>query len=127
MTLEYIKFNLSVDLNGGSWSDSTSSMMGVGETKIIENPSRSGYTFAGWDVSGTGSSINGTTFTMGTEDAKLTAKWTANKYTVTVNKGTGIASVSEGGTYTYGQNVTVTATLKENTTQYTYGWSVYRI
>ncbi len=123
MTLEYVKFDLSVNPNGGSWNGSTSSKMGVGENVTIANPTRTGYTFAGWDISGTGSSINGTTFTMGTANTTLTAKWTVNSYTVAVTPGTGIETVGGAGTYTYGQSVTVTAKLKGNTDRYSYGWS----
>ena len=154
-------------------------------------PTRLGYSFVGWNVKGAGSSISGTTFTMGSEDATITAVWeaadveykvkhytqnldgtysladtdthTANtdsntagprkeytgfntpeeksatiaadgttvieyyytrkSYTVSLTSGTGISGTSGGGRYTYGADVEVTATLKENTTHYTYGWS----
>ena len=44
-----------------------------------------------------------------------------NTYTLTVSKGTNIASVTGGGTYRWGQSVTVTATKSTNTTCITYG------
>ena len=162
-----------------------------GQTETIANPTRTGYSFVRWDVTGAGSSISGTTFTMGSEDATITAVWeaadveykvkhytqnldetysladtethtaktdsntagprkeytgfntpeeksatiaadgstvieyyyTRKSYTVSLTSGTGISGTSGGGRYTYGADVEVSATLKENTTQYTYGWS----
>lgn len=44
--------------------------------------------------------------------------YTRNSYTVTLNKGTGIASVSGAGTYKYGQLVTIDATVSSG-----YSWS----
>ncbi len=58
--------------------------------------------------------------------------YTRKSYTVTLEKGTGIESVSSSGTvsvnegetkqYLYEETVTVTATLKERTDKYSYGW-----
>ena len=69
---------LTVNPNGGTWNSSTSSQTftgTTGSTKTIANPTRSGYTFNGWSLSGYGS-ISGTTFTYGTGAATLTATWT---------------------------------------------------
>ena len=44
--------------------------------------------------------------------------YTRNSYTVTLNKGTGIASVTGAGTYKYGQSVTIDATASNG-----YAWS----
>lgn len=113
MKIELVEHTLTINPNGGSWnnnSGNSSFTMGDNETKTIADPTRTGYTFAGWSVSGTGSSITGTTFTMGSADTTLTANWTQAQYTVTVNKGTGIASVTGANTYRVGQTVTVTAT-----------------
>lgn len=38
----------------------------------ISNPTRTNYTFTGWTVSGAGSSMSGTTFTMGTANTTIT-------------------------------------------------------
>ena len=128
MRIEFVsslEHSLAVDANGGSRSDTAPTTLEEGATTTISNPTRTGYNFTGWTVTpnNVGSSISGTTFTMGSADTTLTANWTPAQYTVTVNTGTGIETVTGGGTYTYGQNVTVTANLKSNTPQYTYGWS----
>ncbi len=44
--------------------------------------------------------------------------YSRNQYTVTLNKGTGISSVSGAGTYYYGQSVTINATVSSG-----YSWS----
>lgn len=72
-----------------------------------EKPTREGYTFKGWN--------NGSTTyphglpTTGEVDVTYTAVWEKNKYTLTVNAGTG-GTVTGGGTYEHGTSVTITAT-----------------
>ena len=76
---------------------------------------RTGYRFNSWSGSNGGSYWNGQTVSnlTPTNDATITmyAVWQVNQYTVTVNKGTGIASVSGGGTYNYGATVNLGYTL----------------
>lgn len=67
-----------VNANGGSWSGTSPQDLFYLEVIDIVNPTRSGYTFTGWTVSGEESSINGTKFTMGSENASITANWTSN-------------------------------------------------
>ena len=76
---------------------------------------RTGYRFNSWSGSNGGSYWNGQTVSnlTPTNGATITMKavWQVNQYTVTVNKGTGIASVSGGGTYNYGSSVKLKYTL----------------
>lgn len=79
---------------------------------IIATPSEVGYAFNNWTVSGTGSSVGNasnasTTFTMGTEDATLTANFsTVTTYTVTyLANVTGIDNIETE--YNAGSNVIV--------------------
>lgn len=85
----------------------------------ILNP---GYTFDGWyNSAGTKVSTDANyTFTVA-GPVNLTAKFTANNYTVSVAASpTAGGSVSGGGSYTYGSSVTVKATTN---TGYTFaGW-----
>lgn len=72
-----------------------------------------GYTFTGWNTNANGT---GTSYSAGSSynsNANLTlyAQWEANSYTVTINKGKGIESVAGSGTYKYGDDVTINATL----------------
>lgn len=51
----------------------------------INNPSKVGYEFKEWNVSGKGSKIENNKFTMGSENAKLTAVYEAKEYNVVLD------------------------------------------
>lgn len=85
-------YTLTVNPNGGTWGGSTSNQkftLNYATTKEIGAPTRRGFTFTGWTLSGNGSSLVGNTFTMGYENATLTANWQRNEYTLTVNPNLG--------------------------------------
>ncbi len=102
------EYTLTVNPNGGTWNGKTSDQtmkLSYQDMKIIDAPTRLGYTFTGWTLSGSGSSLNGTTFTMGDENATLTANWRINSYTLTVNPNGGIwngSTSSQQFTLNYG-------------------------
>ena len=109
---------LRVDPNGGTWNGSADvqSFSGVyGTTRSIPDPVRPGYTFAGWVKSdGFHGSLNNAVYTFGADNGVtdvLTASWTAKRYKVILQKGTGIQSVSGAGSYTIGQSVKIDAVL----------------
>ena len=83
------KYNLVVNPNGGTYNSSTSKTtynnIYYGASKTINNPTRTGYNFGGWTLGGTNSSLSGLLFTMGSDNASLTANWKAKSYTVTLN------------------------------------------
>ena len=117
-----------VNPNGGTWNDSTGEQtynMTYNETMNILNPTREGYTFDGWDVVGEESKLNEATFTAGIEDTTLTANWTINKYTLTINPNGGEYNDSPSNTtYTldYKANQTITTPEREG---YTFtGWNI---
>lgn len=71
-------YTLNINPNGGTWEGSTAEKnftISYSETKTIENPTRYGYSFEGWELTGEGSSLNEKEFTMGYENATLTATW----------------------------------------------------
>ncbi|WP_143192050.1 InlB B-repeat-containing protein [Paenibacillus helianthi] len=92
---------------------------------------KTGYTFAGWNTAANGSGtdyVANATFSMGTANATLYAKWTANQtYTVTYNGNgnTGGTVPTDSNSYPQGNSVTVlgnTGTLVKN--GYTFaGWN----
>ena len=96
-------YTLTVNPNGGTWSGSTSSQsftQNYSSAKSIPNPSRTGYDFTGWSLSGSGS-LSGTTYTYGAGNGTLTANWRAHTYTVAYN-GNGNTGGSTGNTgHTY--------------------------
>lgn len=116
-------YTLTVNPNGGTWSGSTSSQtftQNYNTTKTIANPTRTGYTFAGWSKSGTGT-LSGTTWTYGAGNGTLTATWTANSYTATFDANGGTTASPSTITKTYG---TALGTLPTTTrTNYKFlGW-----
>ncbi len=80
---EIVGYLLTVDAAGGTWSGTSPQILQQGEEITVANPTKSGTVFLGWTVSGTGSSIDDTTFTMGTADTILTANWLTYTYTGT--------------------------------------------
>ena len=81
-----------------------------GETCTLTATANNGYTFVNWTKDGTQVSTNPTySFTV-TEAATYVAHFSANSYTVdvTANPSNG-GTVSGGGTYSYGQSCTVSA------------------
>lgn len=76
----------------------------------IKATASEGYTFKEWTGEFT-SSDKETKIIMPARDIEQTANTTINRYTVTLNKGTGIKSVSGDGTYNYGETVTIKANL----------------
>ena len=87
-------YTLTINPNGGTWNGSSSQQsfnQAYGTTKTIStNPTKTGYTFTGWSLSGKGS-INGQTFTFSDGNAVLTAQWKISQCTITYmpNGGTG--------------------------------------
>jgi len=79
---------LTVNLDGGSISSNPAGSHYEGEKITLTSPTRSGYTFKGWSVSGEGASISGNTLTMGTADTTITATWSKNTTTTTTTKKT---------------------------------------
>jgi len=69
-------YSLRILLDGGSWNGINFEKMASGETTYIGTPVKTGYTFNGWYVTGSGSGVVGNTFTMGNEDTVLVALWT---------------------------------------------------
>ena len=102
---ELTEFTLTVNPNGGTWNGSSSSQnftQNYATTKSIPNPdAREGYTFKNWSLSGAGS-LSGTTFTFGAGDCTLTAQWSINSYSLSVdpnggswNGSSSVSSVSQ--------------------------------
>ncbi len=74
----------------------------------LQNPERTGYTFAGW--SGTGLAANSTIVTISkgsTGNREYTANWTAKTYGITLNGNGGTGDDLTG--YTYGQGAVMPA------------------
>ncbi len=88
-------YTLTIDLDGGTGISYTSVIGTPGSTLTLPTVLRSGYTFAGWTLSGAGSPTSGNqnmTYTFGKGNATLTANWVANPQNLIID--------SNGGRYT---------------------------
>ena len=115
-------YTITYNLDGGSSGTNAPTSGTYGKTVTVDNPTKTGYTFNGWTVSGTGASMSGTSLTIGTNDVTLTANWTANTYTVTYNLDGGTKGSSAPTSGTYDSVLTIDNPTR---TGYTFnGWTV---
>ncbi len=86
--LEGTIYTLTINPNGGTYdgkSAETIYELTTGGSVNIGEPTRSGYLFERWDVSGTPQSISSNSVTIGSENVVLTAEWEEPiKYTCTL-------------------------------------------
>jgi prepilin-type N-terminal cleavage/methylation domain-containing protein/uncharacterized repeat protein (TIGR02543 family) len=76
---------LTVNLVGGTTTQTFSARYEPNSKISLTNPKKSGSIFDGWSASGTGASVSGSILTMGTGNTTLTASWLAfaNMFTYT--------------------------------------------
>jgi len=67
-------YTLTLNANGGTVAPPTVTQA-QGSTYTLPTPTRSGYTFNGWTLSG-GGSLSGSVYTFGTSNGTVTAQWT---------------------------------------------------
>ena len=82
-TKEANTYTLTYDLDGGEWENDTTytyTKKYNEEVEVKADPTKTGYTFAGW-TSAEVEVVNGK-FTMPAKDVTLKAKWNVNKYTI---------------------------------------------
>lgn len=107
-TATYRIYTVTLDGNGGTPSQSSSSFYYNEALGTLPTVTRTGYTFKGWSTSANGP-VNVSTTTKVTGDVTYYAIWQINSYTLTVTAGTG-GTVSGSGTYNYGETATLKAT-----------------
>lgn len=118
-------YTVSYNANGGSGAPiKQTKFYGVNLTLSAVTPTRTGYTFAGWATSASGSvaysPLDVYTANTGTT---LYAVWTPNKYTVKydANGGTGAPA---NQTKTHGVNLTLTSSIPTRTNYIFKGWGI---
>lgn len=120
------ELNVMYEGNGNTGGSTDGSSVKYGSTVTISGNgfTKTGHSFNGWNTSadGTGNSYPaGSTFISKPashgETLKLFAQWNADKWNITLSAGTGIDSVSGGGSHTYNESVTISAAVKKG-----YSW-----
>ena len=108
-----ITYNISYELNGGAWVTANPEKYDITSATIkLNNPTKEGYTFTGWTSAGMSTPDVFAIVEKGSYGHKtFTANWSINSYKLTLNKGTGIASVTGDGMYQYGSPVIATCTM----------------
>ena len=119
-------YTVTYDANGGTGAPAAQSKThGVALTLSATQPTRSGYTFAGWALSAVAASADyaaGGTFTVD-DNVTLYAVWAILTYTITydANGGTG---APESQTKTHGVNLTLSSVIPTRESYNFVGWAV---
>ena len=114
-----VNYSISYNLNGGTVEGNPNSYT-VESDFTLKNPTKEGYTFAGWSGTGFSGTEKTVTIKNATGDREYTANWTANQYTITFNTDGG--SKIDPITQDYGTKITAPANPAK--TGYTFaGWS----
>ena len=111
-----VNYSISYNLNGGTVEGNPNSYT-VESDFTLKNPTKEGYTFAGWSGTGFSGTEKTVTIKNATGDREYTANWTANQYTITFNTDGG--SEVESITQDYG--TTIAKPTDPTKTGYTFG------
>lgn len=120
------ELNVMYEGNGNTGGSTDGSPVKYGGTVTIAGNgfTKTGHSFNGWNTSadGTGTSYSaGSTFiskpSAHGDTLRLFAQWKADRWNVTLSAGTGIDSVSGGGSHAYNESVEISAAVKKG-----YSW-----
>ncbi len=107
------RYKANLNVNGGNELTETEKTVTYGSEYSLPVPKRAGYSFMGWYLgsvqltNASGKSLSVWNYTT-TQD--LTARWEANKYTVTLTQSDSeMGTVSGGGDHAFDSQVTITA------------------
>ena len=114
---DVLKISYNGNGNTGGSTSETTAKYGTRMTVANNGFTKTGCSFNGWNTKSDGT---GTSYTAGSQfDAQpsyngetitVYAQWKPDRYNVTLNKGTGVSSVSGAGRYVYGSEVSIDAT-----------------
>lgn len=128
-----VKYTITYEANGGTMSSTTQTYYITTALALYAAPTRTGYSFAGWKVTGAGGNwSNGSTYNAGQGwDAgesygsiTLTAQWTAWTYTITYNANNSAATTKTAtSSHSYADGSTLTPAPFSVTGYSLIGWS----
>lgn len=107
-------FTLSYNANGGSVSPTSKSVQYKSAVGTLPTPTRTGYTFAGWNIS--------SSYVMPASNVTATASWNIIQYTISYNANGGSGAPS-AQTKNYGTNITLSSTVPTKNGYTFLGWS----
>lgn len=120
-----ITYSVTYNANGGSGAPSNQTKTyGTNLTLSSTKPTRTGYTFAGWNTNSSGTGTNYAAGATYTSNAALTlyAKWTLITYTVQYNANGG-SGAPGNQTKKYGQTLTLSSTKPTRANYNFMGWA----
>lgn len=92
---EKIQYSITYNLNGGKITNENSSVITVGTTLTLTEPTREGYTFAGWEVTSGSANVTNTSVVLkNVGDVSLKAKWNVKQFTIDFDLNDGVGTVS---------------------------------
>ena len=108
-----ITYKITYELDGGQMTaDNPQNYTVETEAFNLPSPTKTGYTFTGWTGSNGDVPQKSVSIVQGSKsDISFTANWSINSYNLTLNKGTGIATVSGAGSHEYNSSVTASCTM----------------
>ena len=112
---------LTVTKNGGDTTQVFNATYQEGDTLLLEDATRSGYEFTGWQLVRGDSTLNNNTLVFGSTDTEIYATWKSYP-TITVDTDGGTLAVTPGSSYPTGYQLDLGAPTK---TGYSFvGWQV---
>ena len=118
-------YAISYELNGGTVTGNPTSYTIESDAITLNNPTKDGYTFAGWTGTGLKSATDTVTIAKGsTGNRNYTATWTAHTYTVKFNANNGTGDEMDAQGFTYGSDNTALTTNTYTREGYNFaGWN----
>ena len=115
---------LTVDLDEGVTTQTFEDKYATRSNIELQDPTREGYEFNGWEVVSGNSLLSGSTLTIGTKNTTVRAKWIPNTYTITLTNSNATTNGSTSATVKYDGDVTnITAPKRKYTITYSAGSS----
>jgi uncharacterized repeat protein (TIGR02543 family) len=107
-----ITYKITYELDGGQMTADNPQNYTVETADFnLPTPTKDYYNFLGWSLNN-GKPVTPVTIAQGThEDRTYTANWSINCYNLTINKGTGIATITGNGNHEYNSTVTASCTM----------------
>ena len=113
---EIIHYNINIELDGGNTKDSIPTSYTILDNFVLENPTKTGYTFLGWTGTGLSEPTLDVSIPSGsTGDKSFVANYTINSSTLTINPNYGKYDDSTDNTIIsreYGTVITLSTPVK---------------